>query len=233
MTNQPWQSDRRCGSCDDFEIAGLGYCLKHVSQEDLAEAEAITGWRRCTTRRCREIATPTSDPATCPYHVQVRIEKGNRRAQPGFVNEAMAGQLAEILAEHGDHLLNPPPIGNPLDALEALAAEIVAFKQILAAKVATLSMDDWRYRHDRAGEQIRTELFLYERALDRCAKVLTNIAKLHIHEHRLELEREVAAMIERAFGLALEDSGADLIGQQRARDRLSQELATMSARDSQ
>ena len=50
------------------------------------------------------------------------------------------------------------------------------------------------------------------------------MAKLHIAEHRLELEKETVELLLTKLALALEDSGADLVGQQRARDRLSREL---------
>ena len=228
MTDFPWQGLRQClhPQCLDFEIEGLGFCLRHVGKDDLAEAEAITGWRRCTWRtgRCHEIATVGSQPPYCPMHQNMQHEAQQRRASTGFVNQAEAEQLAQIMTEHGHRLINPPPIGDPLEALLRLADQVVELCAVMRDKAAELEMNKWRYAHDRAGEQIRTEIFLYERALDRAAKILINIAKLRIAEHKLELEREMATVIQRAFGLALEDSGADLVGQEKARQRLAREL---------
>jgi hypothetical protein len=226
----PWEGTLRCGKapegCPHAEIEGLGFCFLHIPAADLEEAELITGWRRCRwgRGRCHEIAAPGREPSYCPRHHQVEFESRNRRAGQGFVNEAMGEQLAAILAEHGEYLLHPPAIGDPLEALMTLADQIMAFCEILRQRVARLEMSQWRYAHDRAGEQVRTELYLYERALDRAGKHLTNIAKLRIREHKLELEREVITVIQRALGMALEASGLDLVGQQKAREVLAREL---------
>jgi hypothetical protein len=142
----------------------------------------------------------------------------------------MDTRLAEILAEHGERLLHPPSIGDPLDALERLADELWAFKQILTEKIATLRIEDWRYRHDRVGEQIRTELYLYERALDRVAKHLVNIAKLHIREHKARVENDIITKIDRALTMALQASGLDLAGQGSAHTVLIRELQEADGR---
>lgn len=229
MPDFPWQGQDQClnAQCTDFEIEGLGFCLRHVSRDDLPEAEAVTGWRRCTWRtgRCHEIAVQNSDPPYCPMHVGMQHEAQQRRASQGFVNEAEAEQLASIMTEHGHRLINPPRIGDPLEALLHLADQVVELCAVMRDRVSALEMSEWRYAHSRVGEQIRTEVFLYERALDRAAKVLTGIAKLRIAEHKLELEKEMASVIERALGIALEASGADLVGQHKAREVLARELA--------
>lgn len=229
MPDFGWQGANQClnAQCVDYEIEGLGFCLRHVSRDDLPEAEAITGWRRCTWRtgRCHEIAVAGSEPPYCPMHVGMQHEAQQRRAAPGFAEQAQAERLAEIMTEHGLRLTNPPPVGDPLEALLKLADQVVELTAVMRDEVARLNMSDWRYAHNRVGEQIRTEVYLYERALERAAKILTSIAKLRIAEHKLELEREMAGVIQRAFGLALEDSGADLVGQAKARERLARELS--------
>jgi len=232
MSKQPWQGDLPCldARCADLEIEGLGYCLRHVPADSLAEAEAITGWHRCQWGRghCREIATAqaTREGAWyCPMHVQEDITRRTRRTGGGQVNEDMETDLAAIMTEHGEALLHPPRIGDPLEALLLVADQMMALCDILRNKVATLAMSEWRYSHLRVGEQIRTEVYLYERALDRIGKHLVNIAKLRIAEHKLELDQELAGVVERALGIALEASGADLVGQDKARSVLARELA--------
>lgn len=215
---KPWEGEQRCGSCGKFEIDGLGFCIHHVPAEDLLEAQGITGLIRCT--HCPYLAVEGTNPPTCPEHSTLQTS----RASSGFIESEMADRMAQILAEHGSHLLNPPSIGNPLDALMQIADEMGALRDILRVKVAAMPMDQWRYRNDRVGEQIRAELYLYERAIERLAKLLVSVAKLHIAEHRLELEKETVELLLTKLALALEDSGADLVGQQRARDRLSREL---------
>jgi hypothetical protein len=215
---KPWEGEQKCGSCGKQEIDGLGFCIHHVPDEDLPEAEGITGLVRC--RQCSYLAVEHTNPPTCPEHSTPQT----RRASTGFIESTMADRMAQILSEHGDYLMNPPPGGNPLDGLLDLRDEVTAFKEILRIKVSTMPMDVWRYANDRVGEQIRTELYLYERAIDRLAKLLINIAKLHIAEHRLELERETLELLLTKLALALEDSGADLVGQARAKERLAAEL---------
>jgi hypothetical protein len=224
---QPWEGDRPCpgdhGKAVKREIEGLGYCIHHVPAEDLAEAEHITGLRRC--RRCTYLATTSSNPPLCPVHVRESLTGSDKRAGMGFIEWEVTELVGRIMTEHGDKLINPVPLGDPLDELLALAAEISAFRKILRDRIAQLEMHEWRYAHHRAGEQIRTEIVLYERALDRDAKILVSIAKLRIREHKLELDRELVAVIQRALGMALEASGLDLVGQQKAREILGRELA--------
>lgn len=223
---RPWEGFRRCEGCEAWEIDGLGYCLRHVPIEDLAEAEAVTGMRRC--RKCSEVATAKSDPPACPFHVAERTERNGpatNRASTGFIESAMAEQMGEIMTEHGERLLHPPAVGDPLDELIRLVEEFKEFKQILRERLARLNMDEWRYAHNRVGEQIRTEVFLYERALERLARLLIGIAKLKIKEHQAAIETEMVGKIERALLIALAASDATPMGQQRARDVLVRELA--------
>lgn len=74
------------------------------------------------------------------------------------------------------------PVDNPLSALAELAGEIVATKDIFRDRVAQLQEEAWRYSDDKGGEQLRAEIALYERALDRSARVLADIARLKIDE---------------------------------------------------
>jgi hypothetical protein len=73
------------------------------------------------------------------------------------------------------------PVTNPLEELSRLAGEVVAWKNLLAEKITMLA--EWRYEAGgHLGEQLRAEIALFERSLDRCGAVLTSIAKLNIDE---------------------------------------------------
>lgn len=74
------------------------------------------------------------------------------------------------------------PVENPLAALAELAGEIVEVKDIFRIRVSELRQETWRYSNDKGGEQLRAEIALYERALDRSARVLADIARLKIDE---------------------------------------------------
>jgi hypothetical protein len=56
----------------------------------------------------------------------------------------------------------------------------------MGQRVAELRADSWRYEGATA-EQVRAEIVLYERALDRTARVLTDIARLDIEERQMRL----------------------------------------------
>ncbi|MEU8968157.1 hypothetical protein AB0D11_02580 [Streptomyces monashensis] len=88
---------------------------------------------------------------------------------------------AELVTEVHKQLarLDVAPVDNPLTALAELAGQVVAFKDALADRVNQLS--EIRYQAG-TGEQVRAELVLFERALDRCNSVLSNMGRLNIDE---------------------------------------------------
>lgn len=74
------------------------------------------------------------------------------------------------------------PVDNPLVMLAELAGEILATKNIFRDRLGRLSEDAWRHTDARGAEQLRAEVALYERALDRSARILADIARLKIDE---------------------------------------------------
>jgi hypothetical protein len=84
------------------------------------------------------------------------------------------------------------PLEDPVGALLRLATEIVAFKDFLAGRVAELRAQEWRFTDDRGAEQLRAELSLYERALDRTARVLVDVNRLGLEERALRNAERVA-----------------------------------------
>lgn len=96
------------------------------------------------------------------------------------------------------------PVADPLTALARLAGEVLRWKDLLAEHVAELQA--LRYGGE-GGEQIRGELVLFERALDRCSTVLATIAKLDIDERLARIEEAKAALVLRAIEAALDAAG--------------------------
>jgi hypothetical protein len=78
------------------------------------------------------------------------------------------------------------PVDQPVEELCRLAGQVVGWKNLLADRVATLRAEDSR-RADRFGEELRAELGLLERGMDRCAKVLTDLSKLGLEERRTRI----------------------------------------------
>jgi hypothetical protein len=79
--------------------------------------------------------------------------------------------------------------------MERLAAEVIVFKDICREAVdELLSRDEMRYE-GKAGEQLRAEVAVYERALDRCEKVLATCFKLGMAKQRAELQEAEAQLV--------------------------------------
>lgn len=87
-------------------------------------------------------------------------------------------------------------VDNPLEELRSLTGEVVAWKDALARHVAHLE-DQYRYKDRKGGEQLRAEVALYERALDRAAKLLETWARLGIDAMLADMQvRVTGAQVE-------------------------------------
>jgi hypothetical protein len=215
--------------CTNNEVDGLEYCLHHVPDELLDEAEGLTGMMRCRhgfgePGACHYIAVKGTQPPRCKNHGARVGQPHSKQAAVNVIQGQVATRVAAIMAEHGERLLNAAPVLNPLTELRKLAGEMLAFKDILAERVAGLQANEWRYAGSRTGEQVRAELILYERAMDRLQTCLVNIAKLKIEETLARIEDRQVTMVEHALTVALQASGATLEGQDAARKVLVREL---------
>lgn len=97
----------------------------------------------------------------------------NHRA--GVVEQQARDQLAR---------LGVPAVEDPLSALAAITGEVIAWKDQMAGLVNQLTSVRYEAEGDNgsAGEQLRAEVALLERAFDRCEKFLTAMARLNIDE---------------------------------------------------
>lgn len=148
--------------------------------------------RQCTAQssrsgeRCRK--SPMNGATVCRNHggatPQVRAAAARRLTVAKVLADAEA-----VLAHEGVEA-----VADPVEALARLAAEADAFKSALAARVNALK--SVRYGASGAGtEQLRSEVALYERALDRTAKFLEVLAKLGYEDRRTRvLERDADAV---------------------------------------
>lgn len=100
-----------------------------------------------------------------------------------------------IAAMRAKHLLQKefsdgfPPIDDPMQAIMDLAAEAWASKELFREKI-----EEIRYQ-SKLGEQLRAEVALYERAMDRCLKIFETITRLGIAERRTRIQEAQAVMI--------------------------------------
>jgi hypothetical protein len=221
---------RNGAACTHHEVEGLEYCVWHMPDELLEEAEEITGWKRCrlnfgVPEACHYAAVKGTRPPRCKNHGANAGSVISQQASANVVSDRAADRLVAILGEYGDKLLDPDPIGNPLQELMELAAEIKAFKEIMRQVTSYLfSQQRLRSAHAKVGEQLRSEILLYERAQERLAKILMDIGKLGIEQILVRIDVAQYEMIERAFDLALEKAPLDLVAKDDVRAVLRREL---------
>jgi len=123
-----------------------------------------------------------------------RMHAGKRSA-----DVKLDAQAARALAR-----LDVPPVDDPLSALALLAGQAIAWKDDMAAKVAELT--SLRYSTE-GGEQLRSEVALWERALDRCERFCVSMARLDIDERLTAIAEAQAEVILSVFSAALGQAG--------------------------
>ena len=138
-------------------------------------------------------------------------------------------RFAQIMQEGGQKLLNPDPVSDPLAEMLELAAEMKAGKELLRQVVAHLfERSQHRYAHKNVGEQVRVELLLYERAVERYAKILIDISKMKIDERLAGIRQQTADMLERALDAAIEEMHVGLDQRQPAKEAFRRHLKLVS-----
>lgn len=134
-------------------------------------------------------------------------------------NAAAITQQAERLLYQYDS----DPVANPLEALQALAGRALALEQAIGEMVNNLK-GDLRYDTETGGEQLRAEVAVLERAMDRCGRLLVDIAKLNIEERMARVTELQIKMVEKAFNLALRDMALPPERQKEARQAFGRHL---------
>ena len=152
--------------------------------------------------------------------------KGHRcatRAVPGYLfchkhlANATVAEIALVrkkdLGELTFEEITGRKVTNPLEELSLLVSEVILYKDFCADQVARLH-GDYRYE-GRSGEQLRAEVALYERSLDRGGKLLIEWSRLDIDERLTKIEEAKAAMLLEVIRRVL--LSAELSDEQRAK----------------
>lgn len=101
--------------------------------------------------------------------------------------------------------LDVAPVDNPLTALSQLAGQVLAWKDALADRVNDLNAV--RFTDEKGAEQLRSEVALYERAMDRSVNVLGVIGRLKIDERLAAISEQQAKAVIAAIEAALAHAG--------------------------
>lgn len=165
-------------------------------------------------------------PGSGPAHGNVPMCRGRRRDGAPCGNTAGKGTdhvgsgnckyhcgstetgRKAALAERVERLLyqyDAPPTSNPLEALQALAGRVLAMERAIGDAVNGLG--SVRYGTTEGGEQLRAEVAVLERAMDRAGKLLVDIAKLNIDDRLARIEETKARVIVEAVEIALATAG--------------------------
>ena len=128
--------------------------------------------KRQGTGSCRQVAGFGTDHVG---HGPCKFQGGSTpTVSRGAHRQAAQAKAHALVAAEGLE-----PVTDPIAVMTMLAAESIALVVAFRAMVADL--DDYRYS-TKTGEQLRAEVALYERALDRAEKFANNLARLGLEE---------------------------------------------------
>jgi hypothetical protein len=140
---------------------------------------------------------------------------------------AVEQQVVAVVSDYKPDIV----VDNPLTALAEVSAEVTEVKDLFAAKArALVKAGDSRYMSDVGTEQLRSEVALYERALDRCVATLATIAKLNIDERLAKVSEAQIDLVDRALTTALIQAGLNHIQQTAVRGEFAHVLRVQSRR---
>jgi len=178
--------------------------------------------KRQGTGSCRKPAGWGTDH---PGHGSCRLHGGaTRNGRKAAESAALEEQARAALAR-----LDVRPVEDPLTELQMLAGQAVAWKNAVAGLVNGLP--SLRYSSGEGSEQLRSEVALWERALDRCEKVLTAMARLNIDERLAKVSEEQARIVACAVRAAFHDIGLSAEVQQALRPRIAHHLRLAAAQE--
>lgn len=138
------------------------------------------------------------------------------------VSRAAELEVLEFQAAREISLLNAAPVTDPLTALAELAGQVLLWRDKLAVKVE--EMTSFGYENRASGEQLRTDVALFERAMDRCLNTLAAIARLRIDERLAKIEQKKVDLVADALVAVLAELGVDQKIQHQAADGLERHL---------
>lgn len=173
--------------------------------------------RWCEEHQRRECKHMRQDGTPCHQYRLVAGLDVCRKHGGKTLEELRADGRARTLEREAARLLyrrDAPPVTDPWSALQRLAGRAAAWEEIIGEKVNGLR--SLRYE-GIGGEQLRAEVAVMERAMDRLGSLLIAIARLNIEDRLAGVRKQTADMLERALDAALEEAGTGIEGKQRAR----------------
>lgn len=152
----------------------------------VVDAEVVAPGELMATTRCQHVS---SKGVACTHQA--------RGDFPFCMGHLKSASIAEIRLVRGENVtfgeITGRRVSNPLEELALLVSEVLLYKDYTAQRVAELRGQE-RYE-GKAGEQLRAEVALYERSLDRAGKLLVEWSRLNIDERLARIEEQKAQQI--------------------------------------
>ncbi|MFI5814834.1 hypothetical protein ACIA7S_28245 [Streptomyces sp. NPDC051643] len=148
-----------------------------------------------------------------------RLHGGNTKNQRVSARaEMVEAEARKVLAT-----LDVTPVSDPFAALSLLAGQVITWQEAISVIVNNLGN---RVRYEGAGgaEQLRAEIALYERAMDRTGSILGMIAKLGIEDRMARVTERQADALVSALEAALAAAGVTGIAADDARKAAARHL---------
>lgn len=149
------------------------------------------GTSKRTGRPCGQ--TPPPGAVCCKWH-------GGEAPQ---TKAKAAERLLEAEARRLLDEMNIEPVTNPVPALQEIAGEVRAFLAVARGQVAQLERVDTTSAD--GVEHVKAALTVYERALDRAHKILSDMVKLNLAERVVALDEKTAAQLIDLFRAVRDD----------------------------
>jgi hypothetical protein len=149
------------------------------------------------------------------------VGSGNCRSHCGATPTGRKGALSER-AQRLLYQYDAEPVADPLTALQALAGRALTLESVIGGIVN--DMRSIRYETETGGEQLRSEVAVLERAMDRAGRLLVDIVKLGIEERLAKVTERQLDLLSEALSTVLPGMGMGPDQVRETRQRVARHL---------
>lgn len=142
-------------------------------------------------------------------------------------------EMNRAVAKSQTEMIVPAPKDTTIaQKVERMVDNVLAFEDDAREAYLKVPEDERRFTDEHGGEQMRSEIAVYERALDRSARVLREVARLGIETQMIRLNREHLDLIRRAIDQTFVSMGMSRKETNNARKILAEQLRQMEVKTS-
>lgn len=168
----------RCGAPTEL---GFKFCEEHKSR------------RGAVKERLEHSVKALGNPQNTPNNPQSSTDHpGSTRTESDEAFDKETEQEREIQVAtqpSKEVVVNNTSHRTIVDQVNAMLVRVVDFEFQAYNEAQKLDPSEWRYRDKAGAEQVRGEVQIYERAMDRSLRALTTITKLGIEQQAVIIEK--------------------------------------------